>query len=100
MFALAFMFLGILIGFLLRNTAFPVLVARCVMPVILALLFCMGVLIGANDTIMNNLPSLGLSGLVLAASTLAGSVACVSLICHVLNRRKNAAATPAQPDRS
>ncbi len=67
MFALAFMFLGMALGFLLRACPLPGLVSRLVMPFILALLFCMGALIGGNESLMASLPALGARGLALAA---------------------------------
>lgn len=77
MFALCFMFLGMFLGYLLRERRVSAWCCRLVMPCILALLFCMGVLIGSNDVIMDNLHGLGLLGAVLAIATLAGSVLAV-----------------------
>ncbi len=86
MFALAFMFLGILLGWLLRATRLPGLLSRLVMPCILSLLFFMGVVIGGNPAIMDNLPSLGMQGAVMAVATIAGSVVVVTIITRLFAR--------------
>ncbi len=83
MFALLFMFFGIACGYFLRNTKAAAFFCRLVMPSILALLFCMGVLIGNNEAIMNNLDTLGLQGLMLAVATMTGSCLAVSLIVRL-----------------
>ncbi len=97
MFALGFMFLGMLAGYLLRHTKIPALICRLVMPLILALLFCMGVLIGDNPAIMDNLHGLGLQGAVLAAATLAASLITVLLICRFVTGDRVAAAPADRP---
>lgn len=83
MYALAFMFLGMAAGFLLRTTPFPALAGRLLTPLICALLFAMGVLIGENGQVMAALPALGLKACVLAASTLAGSVLATLLLLRL-----------------
>ena len=83
MFALAFMFAGILVGYLFRKTPFPGRIAGLLTAIICALLFAMGMPIGANPMVMNNLDTLGLRGLGLALATTAGSVVCVFLICRL-----------------
>lgn len=90
MFALAFMFAGMLIGFLLRKTVLPGLISRLLLPIICALLFAMGVLIGANHMVMDNLHTLGLHGVILALATTAASALCVALICRLFPDKKRA----------
>ncbi len=103
MFALGFMFLGMLAGFLLRETSLPGLLCRLTMPCILALLFCMGALIGANPAIIDNLHTLGFQGGVLAVATLVGSLVTVLIICRCVTGERTAAVGPGQdtgePDR-
>lgn len=84
MFALAVMFVGILLGFLLRGTRLPALASRLVMPAIIILLFFMGLGIGANHRLMDNLPTLGLRGLLLTLAALAGSLTVVCLLRRFL----------------
>lgn len=83
MFALLFMFAGIALGYLLRETRAAAFFCRLVMPCILALLFCMGALIGNNRAIMDNLDTLGLQGLILAACTMTGSCIAVTIIVRL-----------------
>ena len=66
---------GILIGYLLRNQqwikkALGVLITWA----IYLLLFILGISVGTNDTIINNLGSLGLNALLLTIGAVAGSV--------------------------
>ncbi len=83
MFALLFMFAGIALGYLLRETRAAAFFCRLVMPCILALLFCMGALIGNNRAIMDNLDTLGLQGLMLACATMIGSSLVVTLVVRI-----------------
>ena len=83
MFALLFMFAGIAVGYLLRETMAASFFCRLVMPCILALLFCMGALIGNNRAIMDNLDTLGLQGLILAVAGMTGSAIAISIIVRL-----------------
>jgi len=80
MYVLLIMFCGIGLGYFLRNSTLPSKIARLLIPTILALLFCMGALIGENRAIMDNFSSLGLKALFLTVCTLIGSVAIVRLM--------------------
>ncbi len=84
------MFLGIACGYLLRRTKIAAFLSRLVMPAILALLFCMGVLIGNNEAIMSNLDTLGLQGLLLAVATMTGSCLAVSLVVRLFFKNDKA----------
>ncbi len=77
------MFAGIAIGYFLRETKAAAFFCRLVMPCILALLFCMGALIGNNRAIMDNLDTLGLQGLMLAVATMIGSSLVVTLVVRI-----------------
>lgn len=83
MFALAFMFAGMALGFLLRKTPLPALAARLLIPITCAMLFALGLAIGANPMIMNSLDSLGVQGLTFAVAGMIGSALVVSLICRL-----------------
>ncbi|MDO5536142.1 MAG: LysO family transporter [Desulfovibrionaceae bacterium] len=92
------MFLGMFAGYLLRHSPVSAWICRLVMPCILALLFCMGFLIGGNDTIMDNLHTLGLQGAALACATLVGSVIAVLVIVRLFpDTLKNSSILPGQP---
>ncbi len=77
------MFAGIALGYLLRETRTAAFFCRLVMPCILALLFCMGALIGNNKVIMDNLDTLGLQGLILAVCAMIGSSIVVTIIVRL-----------------
>ena len=69
------MFGGMLCGYLLRRRAGLLgLLSRLVMPAVWLLLFLMGVTVGANDAVMENLPTLGLEALLLTLGALGGSI--------------------------
>lgn len=69
------MFTGMLVGYLLRNrkSVFKVN-ARLTLWMIYLLLFFLGLAIGYNEYIMQNLSILGLTGLMVSVSALAGSI--------------------------
>lgn len=74
------MFLGLLLGFLLRGQRLLTLLTRCVTPAIMLLLFSLGVAVGGNQTLMRDLPVLGGKALILTLAGVAGSLACVAVI--------------------
>ncbi len=101
------MFFGIFLGYLLRKTTLAQIPCRLVMPCIFALLFCMGVLIGNNKEIMNNLGSLGIEGLLIAVASLVGSCLVVTIISRIFlkgyspdqgHAEEQAAGQPAKAD--
>ena len=57
--AMGLMLLGMILGWLLRGRAWLGLLTRCVSPAIMLLLFSLGVAVGGNRELMNNLPLLG-----------------------------------------
>lgn len=90
MFALAFMFAGMAIGFILRNTPVPALAARLLVPITCAMLFALGLAIGGNSMIMESLHTLGVQGLTFAVAGMTGSALAVSLICRLFPDREDA----------
>ncbi|WP_165066032.1 LysO family transporter [Desulfovibrio sp. ZJ200] len=78
--AIGIMFLGLLLGFLLRGQRLLTALTRCVTPAIMLLLFSLGVAVGGNETLMRNLPLLGGKALLLTLAGVAGSLACVAVI--------------------
>jgi len=72
---LAIMSAGIILGYLIRNKIrFIKYIDHSINIAIYLLLFLLGISVGANKTIMNNLGSLGLKALLLALGAVAGSV--------------------------
>ena len=78
--AMGLMLLGMILGWLLRGRAWLGLLTRCVSPAIMLLLFSLGVAVGGNRELMNNLPLLGGKALLLTLAGVAGSLACVAVI--------------------
>lgn len=75
------LFAGLLAGFLIRGRARLIRVTHGAIAVsIFALLFLLGLSVGANDAITSSLARLGLEALVLSVGGTAGSVALVYLL--------------------
>jgi uncharacterized membrane protein YbjE (DUF340 family) len=73
---LAIMIVGIAVGFAIRKKqSLAKLNDKLTLWAIYLLLFMLGISIGANDTIINNLSKLGFSALLIALGGVAGSVA-------------------------
>ena len=68
------MFLGTALGYLFRRITFLQRLNPVIMLTICALLFVLGLSIGANEMIMKNLTTLGLQALVLACAGTFGSI--------------------------
>ena len=64
--AVGFMFTGIVIGYLLRNISLLRNTEKTITCTILLLLFIIGISIGSNKSIINNLPHFGWQAVILA----------------------------------
>jgi uncharacterized membrane protein YbjE (DUF340 family) len=85
------LFAGMLVGYLLRErkSVFKVN-ARLTLWMIYLLLFFLGLAIGYNEYIMHNLSILGLTGLMVTLSALAGSIFTVWLLwCFVFRGKES-----------
>ncbi len=78
--AIGLMFLGILLGFLLRGRRLAAAFSRCVTPAIMLLLFTLGISVGGNSTLMGALPELGSAAMLLTLCGVGGSFVCVLCI--------------------
>lgn len=83
------MFGGVLIGYLLRNIEFLQQVGKTIFWTICLLLLFLGIAVGLNDNIINNLQSLGLQGLLFAVLTTMGSVFAGWLVDKLYFRKKD-----------
>ncbi len=70
---IALMFAGMLVGFLLRKQRLAG-VQRMITLLIWALLFLLGVEVGANEHLIQSLPTLGVEAMVLTVAGLLGSL--------------------------
>ena len=71
---IAIMLFGVGIGYLFRNSAFTQKTEKTISLTIISLLFILGLSIGSNDAIMNNLTTYGSQAAVLALFGLVGSI--------------------------
>ena len=69
------MLAGVAVGYMLRNRNLR-LVPRLITVAIWLLLFLLGTEVGANRTILDNLPAIGLQAVVLTAGGLVGTLGC------------------------
>lgn len=72
---IALMVSGIVLGYLFRDKKLG-FIRRLISLAIFALLFLLGVSVGSNARIMDNLPDIGLDALVITLGAVAGSVLC------------------------
>ncbi|MBK5195815.1 MAG: LysO family transporter [Proteiniphilum sp.] len=71
---------GILVGYLLRKTAFVKYVSSLLSVVIMLLLFFLGVSVGINQQVVNNFASIGMDAFILTVGGTLGSLLCAKLI--------------------
>jgi uncharacterized membrane protein YbjE (DUF340 family) len=80
---------GILVGYFIRSSKSTLAVSeRLIMWAIYLLLFLLGVAIGVNEIIINNLPLLGLKALIITAGGISGSVLLAWIGYHVWFKTK------------
>ena len=83
------MLLGAGLGYLFRQVAFLQQLNPVIMMAICALLFVLGLSIGANEMIMKNLGTLGFQALVLACAGTFGSILAGWGVYHFLFKPKD-----------
>lgn len=64
---------GVLLGYLMRNKKIS-FVHKIITALIWALLLLLGIEVGANETIINNLHSIGLEAILITSGAVAGSI--------------------------
>lgn len=86
---ISIMFAGIAIGFLLRKVSVLQKIGKLISYTIYLLLFLLGISVGSNPDIVNNLSSLGLQAFLIAFAATLGSVlaAWVVYSCFFKERR-------------
>lgn len=82
------MFGGIGIGYLLRKVAILQKLNLSISYTIYLLLFLLGISVGNNETIMNNLGTLGLEAALIAIAATAGSVIAAWFVYKVFFKQK------------
>jgi uncharacterized membrane protein YbjE (DUF340 family) len=82
------MLLGIGVGYILRHVSFLRRLNPVIMITICVLLFVLGLSIGANKMIVNNLTTLGLQAVVLALAGTLGSILAGWGVYHFFFKRE------------
>ena len=81
------MFTGIGIGYLLRDLRFLQKVEKSISLTIFLLLFILGVSIGSNSLIVNNLGKFGWQAIILAVSGVLGSLLAARLVLQLFFKK-------------
>ena len=71
---IGFMLTGIIVGYLFRNIAFLQKTEKTISITIFLLLFLLGISVGSNELIINNLAAFGWQAAILAFSATCGSI--------------------------
>lgn len=85
---LAIMFFGIGLGYLIRNWRGVERISTTTTATIMILLFVMGCEIGANETLMSNLFTLGGEALVIAVAATFGSLVAAKVVYNRVYKSK------------
>ena len=79
---------GFLIGRLFTDNPFIVFSKKLISPIVLALLFFMGVLIGANENLLSNFAQLGLNALIIVTGALVGTISLTIVFGRLLSKKQ------------
>lgn len=77
---IAIMLFGVFLGYCFRDAKFTQKTEKTISLTIISLLFILGLSIGSNDAIVNNLYTYGSQAIVLAVFSLAGSILVSGLV--------------------
>ncbi len=80
---------GIILGFFLQNKKQLLKINdQLIKWAIYLLLFLLGIGVGTNQKIVNNIHTIGLQAIIITAGTLLGSLICAYIVYHVFFRKK------------
>ena len=82
------MFTGIVLGYIFRNAGFLKNTEKSISLTIILLLFIMGLSIGSNDKIINNLGAFGWQAAIIACSATCGSRLAAWMVLTLFFKRK------------
>ncbi|MBE9488303.1 MAG: LysO family transporter [Bacteroidetes bacterium] len=80
--------LGIGLGYILRKVIKESVVAKVTTMIIYLLLFVLGISVGGDEKVMNNLPTLGLNALIITAGAMLGSMIMAFLVYKLIQKLK------------
>lgn len=83
------MFGGIAVGYLLRKVEILQQIGKTISYTILLLLFLLGISVGANDAIVNNLATLGVQAFLIALAGTTGSVLAGWAVYHFFFKERS-----------
>jgi hypothetical protein len=86
MYVVLIMLIGVTFGYFLQHLSL-VWLNKTISVAIFLLVFLLGIAVGANDVIMNNITTIGVKGLLIGFASLIGSVLMVWGISKLLNDR-------------
>lgn len=86
---LSIMFLGIISGYIFKNVNALKNVEKTISITIFALLFILGVSVGSNKMIINNLGEFGSQAFLIAVMSLSGSLLATALIIKLFRKGGN-----------
>ena len=78
----------ILVGFLFRKKAVPAVPARIITYIVWLLLFFLGISLGSNPTVIENLGSYGIKALIIGVLAAIGSGLAALLLSGILPEKK------------
>lgn len=82
------MFAGILVGYMLRKQSFIHYTGTLISIAIFLLLFLLGIAVGTNKQIVNNLSVLGLQAFAISSAAVLGSVICAWMVYRFIYKRE------------
>lgn len=85
---LAIIIVGVFIGRQIRSDKAPTILSKSLNVVIYLLLLVMGISVGGNEDIVNNLSTLGLQSLIIMVGAMLGSVIFASIIYSRLFKKR------------
>lgn len=71
---------GVLVGYIMRRIDKITFIGKIILLFIFLLLFSLGISVGKNEMILNNLSSIGVQALIITAGAVAGSIAMTTII--------------------
>ncbi|MFR9523745.1 MAG: LysO family transporter [Rikenellaceae bacterium] len=87
---LGIIILGILIGTQIRSSKAPSIISKLLNAIIYLLLLVMGIAVGGNEQIVNNLPTIGLKALIITAGAVLGSAIFAAVLYRYLFKNRKA----------
>lgn len=85
---IGFMISGLLLGYLLRNRLFIKYLPKFISLAIFILLFLLGISVGANKSIIENMTTLGGEAFLIAGAGVLGSICCAWVVGYYVFKDK------------